>query len=38
MAPEVLENRPYSYPADMFSLGAVLYQMIYGKLPFNSDE
>lgn len=25
MAPEVLENKPYGYAADMFSLGAIFY-------------
>ena len=28
MAPEVLEGRPYSAPADVFSLGATVYAMV----------
>lgn len=39
-APEVVENRPYGILADMFSIGAIFYQMLFGKLPFTtrSDE
>eukprot|EP00347_Sterkiella_histriomuscorum_P003698 403363288 len=31
VAPEVLQGQPYSYKADMFSLGAILYNMVVGK-------
>jgi serine/threonine protein kinase len=34
MAPEVLEERPYGFEADIWSLGVVYYQMLYGKYPF----
>lgn len=33
MAPEVLEGRPYSAPADVFSLGATLYAMVCSSFP-----
>ena len=33
MAPEVLEGRPYSEPADVFSLGATVYAMVCSSFP-----
>lgn len=33
-SPEVTQKKRYSYPADMWSLGIVLYEMIALKLPF----
>ena len=33
MAPEVLEGRPYSAPADVFSLGATVYAMVCSSFP-----
>eukprot|EP00978_Attheya_sp_CCMP212_P001332 scaffold2782_cov46-Attheya_sp.AAC.2 len=38
MAPEVLEKRPYSFPADVFSMGIVLFRLLTGKHPFYSRE
>jgi len=35
MAPEILFNIPYSYSVDMWSLGALLYFMIYNIVPFH---
>jgi serine/threonine-protein kinase ULK/ATG1/polo-like kinase 4 len=35
MAPEVIEFKPYGILADMFSLGAIFYQMLFGVLPFS---
>lgn len=35
MAPEVIEFKPYGLLADMFSLGAIYYQMLFGSLPFS---
>jgi len=37
MAPEVGMGRPGTSASDIYSLGVVLYQMIAGKLPFESD-
>jgi len=34
MAPEVMGSSKYSTPADIFSFGMVLYELIYGFLPF----
>ena len=30
MAPEVIEFKPYGIQADMFSLGAIYYQLLFG--------
>ena len=37
-APEVIMRRPYSYPADVWSLGVLFYLMIVGRFPFQSDN
>ena len=34
MAPEVIEKKPYGLKADIYSIGVIFYQMIYGKYPF----
>ncbi|CAD8162654.1 unnamed protein product [Paramecium octaurelia] len=34
MAPEVLERKPYSFEADIYSLGVCLYQMVTGEYPY----
>ena len=35
-APEVLSNTRYKFPADVYSLGMVLYEMSCGRVPFGS--
>ncbi|CAJ1950575.1 unnamed protein product [Sphenostylis stenocarpa] len=35
MAPEIIENQKYDAKADLWSVGAILYQLVIGKLPFN---
>ncbi len=34
MAPEILKGRPYSTKADIYSLGVMLYEILYGVAPF----
>lgn len=37
-APEVILRKPYSYPADIWSLGVLFYLMVVGYFPFQSDN
>ena len=38
MAPQVLLEQPYGYEADIWSIGVVFYQMLYGKYPFEAKN
>lgn len=38
LAPEVVEQRPYSLPADIWSLGVILYEMMALKKPFTGGS
>lgn len=38
MAPEVLKGEPYTNKIDIWSLGAVLYEMLFGVCPFESKS
>merc|ERR1719468_149799 len=38
MAPEVMEERPYDFKADLWSLGAILYEATFGKPPFPTNS
>lgn len=38
MAPEVLKKDVYNIKCDTWSLGIMIYQLTYGKLPFDSRK
>lgn len=38
LAPEILKKQPYSRSVDWWTLGAVLYEMLYGLPPFYSRD
>ena len=38
MAPEVLVQRPYGKNVDLWSLGIIIYVLLSGMLPFDSDD
>ena len=37
-SPEVLQDRPYSHPADLWSLGALLFALLSGTMPFGACD
>lgn len=38
MAPQVVQKQKYSYKADIWSLGVILFELINGKTPFHSRD
>jgi len=38
MAPEILKGKPYDKKCDIWSLGVILFQLTFGKLPFPIDQ
>nr|XP_010934020.1 serine/threonine-protein kinase ATG1a isoform X1 [Elaeis guineensis] len=37
MAPEIMQDRQYDAKADLWSVGAILFQLVTGKLPFDGN-
>ena len=37
-APEILNGIPYSFEVDIFSIGVLLYSVLYGIMPFDDDN
>lgn len=35
MSPEMLQRKNYTYKSDIWSLGVVLFELVYGKLPWS---
>ena len=38
MAPEIINEKAYSYEVDIWSLGIIIYTLIIGKPPFDSND
>lgn len=38
MAPEILSRKSYGFKADIWSVGVVFYQMLFGKYPFKGKS
>jgi serine/threonine protein kinase len=38
MAPEIMNRRPYTYKADIWSIGVLLFLMITGSYPFFAKQ
>jgi serine/threonine-protein kinase ULK/ATG1 len=36
MAPQILKSQPYTVKSDIWSLGLIFYEMLYGKLPYTA--
>ena len=38
MSPEVILGKPYSFEVDYWSVGIILYEIFYGRVPFGYDK
>jgi serine/threonine-protein kinase ULK/ATG1 len=36
MAPEILAGKDYDNKVDIWSLGTVLYELLFGRVPYNA--
>lgn len=38
MSPEILNGRSYSTKSDIWSTGILIYQMLFGKIPYTASN
>jgi NIMA (never in mitosis gene a)-related kinase len=38
LSPEIVQNKPYSFKSDIWSLGVLLYEMCALKMPFDAQS
>ena len=38
MSPEILKGKEYNYKCDLWSIGIIIYRLIYGKLLYIGDK
>jgi len=38
MSPEILKGKEYNYKNDLWSIGIIIYRLIYGKSPYLGDK
>ena len=38
MAPEIINKRDYNIKSDLWSVGIIMYEMLYGCVPFNVNN
>lgn len=38
MAPEIIKHKTYNNKSDLWSIGIIMYEMIFGKLPFKANN
>jgi serine/threonine protein kinase/tetratricopeptide (TPR) repeat protein len=38
IAPEILREEPHDHRVDLYSLGILIYRIIYGRFPFNTES